>query len=239
MLCAAVALAAARSTSSVSERQASGREPSPTHMIFDPDLLTPAALNAKAPETFDVKFVTTKGEFTVHITRDWAPRGADRFYNLVKHHYFDGCAFFRVLTGFVAQFGVSGYPQVNAVWENATFKDDPVKRSNKRGTLTFATAGANTRTTQIFINYADRNGASLDGTGFSPFGEITSGMEVADQLYAGYGDMPSQGGHGPDPDKIAKQGTSYLTQNFPKIDSIKTARIVAVPAAAAPKTPGN
>src|SRR5713101_7230309 len=118
--------------------------PATRRAAFDPDLLKPGSLNEKAPETFDAKFTTTKGEFTVHVTRAWAPLGADRFYNLVKHHFYDGASFFRVLDGFVAQIGLSAYPQVSAAWEKATINDDPVKQSNKNGFVTFATGGPNT-----------------------------------------------------------------------------------------------
>ena len=137
-------------------------------------LLNPASLHEQAPAEFTVKFVTTKGDFTVKVTRAWAPLGADRFYNLAKHHFFDNAAFFRVVPGFIVQFGLSADPKVARVWRAANFKDDKVTQSNKRGTITFATAGPNTRTTQLFINFG--NNAGLDGQGFSPFGEVTDGM---------------------------------------------------------------
>ncbi len=230
---AAAALAAAQSNPPPGRSQAPARDPSmpPNTMLFDPALLTPSALNARAPATFDVKFVTTKGEFVVHVIRAWAPLGADRFYNLVQHHYFDGNAFFRVLPGFIAQFGLSGYPEVNKAWANATFHDDPVAHSNTRGTITFATAGANTRTTQLFINFSDRN-AQLDRSGFSPFGEVISGMDVVEKLYSGYGEGAPQG-RGPDKGRITSEGRAYLERGFPNLDVIKTARIVpgAAPAA--------
>jgi peptidyl-prolyl cis-trans isomerase A (cyclophilin A) len=200
---------------------------------FDKALLTPAALNAKAPETFDVKFSTTQGDFVVHVTRAWAPIGADRFYNMVKHHFLDGDAFFRVLSGFMAQFGLNPYPEVNQAWSRAAIKDDPVRQSNKRGAITFATAGPNTRTTQLFINF--KNNAGLDLQGFAPFGEVTSGMDVVDKLYSGYGEGAPQGS-GPDQDKVTNQGRPYLEKNFPKLDTIKTATlIVPAPAGATPK----
>jgi peptidyl-prolyl cis-trans isomerase A (cyclophilin A) len=203
---------------------------------FDKALLTPTTLNAKAPETFDVKFTTSAGDFVVHVTRDWAPIGADRFYNLVKHHYFDGVAFFRVLREprpFMAQFGLSPYPEVNKAWENASIHDDPVKHSNKRGTITYAAQTApNTRSTQVFINFADNS--FLDASRFAPFGEVTSGMDVVDKLYGGYGEGAPQGA-GPDQDKASNQGRAYLEKNFPKLDIIKTATIVTAPAASTPK----
>ena len=131
------------------------KAPAAKASAFDPALLQPATLRAKAPAEYEVKFVTTAGEFTVKVTRAWAPNGADRFYNLVRHHFYDGAAFFRVLPGFMAQFGLSAYPEVSKVWETATIKDDPIVQSNHRGFLSFATAGPNTRTTQVFINYGN------------------------------------------------------------------------------------
>jgi peptidyl-prolyl cis-trans isomerase A (cyclophilin A) len=187
-------------------------------------LLNPASLKLQAPPVFDARFTTTKGDFVVEVTRAWSPRGADRFYNLVKYHYFDGAAFFRVIQGFVVQFGISPRPDVSRVWENASIADDPVTQSNTRGMLTFATAGANTRTTQVFINLND-NSNPLNGMGFSPFGKVTSGMEVVDKLYSEYGDGPPDG-HGPDQSRIQGEGKAYLEKSFPLLDSIKTAVIV-------------
>ncbi len=186
-------------------------------------LLNPASLKLQAPPVFDAKFTTTKGDFIVEVTRAWSPRGADRFYNLVKYHFFDGAAFFRVVQGFVVQFGISARPDVSRVWENAKITDDPVTQSNKRGTLTFATAGPNTRTTQVFISLGENS--SLDGMGFSPFGKITSGMEVVDKLYSDYGDGPPDG-RGPDQNRIQREGKAYLEKGFPLLDVIKTAVIV-------------
>jgi peptidyl-prolyl cis-trans isomerase A (cyclophilin A) len=197
---------------------------------FDPALLHPETLRAKAPETYDVKFVTTAGDFTVQVTRAWAPRGADRFYNLVRHHYYDGASFFRVLPGFMAQFGLSAYPQVSNAWEPTNIKDDPVVQSNHRGFLSFAMAGPNTRTTQVFINYG--NNENLDKMGFAPFAMVTDGMEVVDKFFSGYGEGAPDG-HGPRQDLVGNRGRSYLEQNFPKLDSIKTATL----APAAAKTP--
>ncbi|MGH9687058.1 MAG: peptidylprolyl isomerase [Candidatus Acidiferrales bacterium] len=192
------------------------------HMAIDPALLHPDTLHAKAPDVYDVKFDTTRGDFAVQVTRAWAPIGADRFYNLVKHGYFTGAAFFRVVPGFIVQFGLSADPAVNRVWRSANIKDDPVTQSNKRGTLTFATAGPNTRTTQLFINFADN--AGLDRQGFAPFALVTSGMDVVDKIYSGYGERPDQGA-------ITTQGAAYLEKNFPKLDTIKSAAIVPAPAA--------
>ncbi len=187
-----------------------------THMT-DPALMHPATLNAKAPATFDAKFTTTKGDFVVHVTRAWAPLGADRFYNLVKHGFFTDAAFFRVVPGFMIQFGLSADPAVSKEWQSARIKDDPVTQTNKPGYVTFATAGPNTRTTQLFINYG--NNAFLDSQGFAPFGEVSSGMDVVKNLYSGYGEKPDQG-------SITALGKSYLDKNFPNIDSIKSATIV-------------
>jgi len=200
--------------------------------LFDPALLHPETLRAKAPDTYDVKFVTTAGDFTVKVTRAWAPNGADRFYNLVRHHFYDGAAFFRVLQGFMAQFGLSPYPEVSHAWEQANIKDDPVVQSNARGYITYAMAGPNTRTTQVFINYG--NNQRLDRDGFAAFGMVTEGMDVVDKLYGGYGEG-APGGRGPDQGLIGTRGRAYLLQNFPHLDTIKSATIVTAP----PATPAK
>jgi peptidyl-prolyl cis-trans isomerase A (cyclophilin A) len=194
---------------------------------YDPALLHPEALRAKAPAEYDVHFVTTAGEFNVKVTRAWAPLGADRFYNLVRHHFFDGAHFFRVLPGFMAQFGLSAYPPVSAAWQNANLKDDPAVQSNHRGFISFAMAGPNTRTTQVFINTG--NNERLDQSGFSAFGMVTDGMEVVDKLYNGYGEGAPDG-HGPSQDLIGTRGRAYLEKGFPKLDSIKTATLVSAAA---------
>ena len=187
---------------------------------FDRLLLRPAMLGDIAPDTYQVKFSTTRGDFTVSVTRSWAPIGADRFYNLVKHHFYDNASVFRVVPGFVAQFGISAYPPVSAAWQHADIKDDRVTQSNKRGSLTFATAGPNTRTTQIFINLKDN--AGLDGQGFSPFGVVDGkGMNVVEMFYDQYGDAA-----GPDQDQITRQGKPYVDKGWPKLDSIKSATLV-------------
>ena len=188
---------------------------------YTKELLAPGKLKEKAPETYKVKFDTTRGAFTVNVTRAWAPLGADRFYNLVKHHFYDNTAFFRVVPGFVVQFGINGNPGVSAAWKHTDIKDDPVSQSNKRGTVTFATAGPNTRTTQVFFNLKD-NGR-LDGMGFSPFGVVEgSGMNVVEMMYEGYGDNA-----GPDQDQLEKQGDPYLKKGWPKLDYIKSATLVS------------
>jgi peptidyl-prolyl cis-trans isomerase A (cyclophilin A) len=186
-------------------------------------LLVPSAMKEQAPATFRAKFTTTKGDFVVEVTRAWAPLGADRFYNLVKNHFFDGAAFFRVLPGFVAQFGLSPRPEVSRVWASATIKDDPVTQSNRTGYLTFATAGRNTRTTQLFINLADNQ--NLDGMGFAPFGKVVEGMDVVQQFYSEYGEG-APGGNGPDQSRITNEGKPYLDRSFPLLDNIKVAMIV-------------
>jgi peptidyl-prolyl cis-trans isomerase A (cyclophilin A) len=196
---------------------------------YDRTLLNPALLKGKAPDTYQVKFVTTRGEFTLTVTRAWAPLGADRFYNLVKHHFYNNGSFFRVVPDFVVQFGLSAYPPVNAAWKNTNIKDDPVTQSNKKGYITFATAGPNTRTTQVFINLKDNT--RLDSMGFAPFGVVEGdGMSVVEMMYGQYGDNA-----GPDQDQIEKQGKPYLDKGWPKLDSIKSATLVAPAGVAAAK----
>jgi peptidyl-prolyl cis-trans isomerase A (cyclophilin A) len=191
-----------------------------TNPLMDP---RSAEMTAESPATYSVKFETSKGDFVVEVHRDWSPKGADRFYNLVRHGYYDGCRFFRVLTGFVAQFGINGDPAINAVWRNQPIRDDSVKVSNKRATLSFAMGGPNTRTTQVFINFGDNK--NLDGMGFSPFGTVTTGMEVVDGLHAGYGEGAPRG-NGPRQDLIQTEGNKYLERDFAKLDYIKKATIV-------------
>ena len=183
----------------------------------------PSTTDAAAPESYRVRFETTKGDFTVEVTRAWAPKGADRFYRLVTEGYFKDIRFFRVLPGFMAQFGLSGDPALNAKMDTLRIPDDPVAQSNKRGMLTFATAGPNTRSNQFFINYGDN--ASLDVQGFSPFGRVVDGMKVVDTMYGGYGEGAPNGA-GPSQDSIAKKGNEYLQRAFPKLDYIKSATIV-------------
>jgi peptidyl-prolyl cis-trans isomerase A (cyclophilin A) len=201
---------------------------------YDHTLLRPTLLREKAPDTYQVKFTTTKGDFVVTVTRSWAPIGADRFYNLVKHHFFDNASFFRAIKDFMVQFGISAYPPVSSAWSKATIKDDPVAKSNLKGFITFATAGADTRTTQVFINLVDN--ARLDASGFSPFGQVTDGMNVVESLYTGYGEG-APGGAGPSQDDIEKQGKAYLDKGFPQLDSIKTAAFVGIPAPASKPKP--
>jgi peptidyl-prolyl cis-trans isomerase A (cyclophilin A) len=185
-------------------------------------LADPAALTERAPATYKAKFETSKGVFVVEVTRDWAPAGADRFYNLVKNGYFDDVRFFRVIAGFMVQFGINGDPALNAKWRVARIPDDRVATSNARGTITFATSGPNARTTQVFINFGD-NGR-LDGMGFAPFGRVVSGMDVVDRLYSGYGEGAPHGA-GPDQNRIQSEGNAYLANSFPKLDYVKKATI--------------
>ena len=187
------------------------------------NLANPATLNEQAPAAYKVKFDTSKGAFVVDVRRDWAPNGADRFYNLVKNGYYDNVRFFRVIFGFMAQFGIHGDPNVSAVWREARIKDDPVKQSNKRGFITYATAGPDTRTTQVFINFGDN--AALDRQGFAPFGQISaSGMSVVDALNAEYGEG-APNGRGPNQARMQREGNAYLQKEFPKLDFVKKATI--------------
>lgn len=186
-------------------------------------LKNPAAFTEKAPATYKVKMDTSKGVFTITVHRDWAPIGADRFYNLVKAGFYDEVRFFRVLPDFMAQFGIHGRPSVMEAWRPARLKDDPVKQSNLRGYVTFATGGPNTRTTQLFINFKDN--APLDRQGFAPIGEVTDGMAIVDSLYSGYGEGAPRG-RGPDQGAMNMEGNAYLAAKFPKLDYIKSATIV-------------
>jgi peptidyl-prolyl cis-trans isomerase A (cyclophilin A) len=192
-------------------------------------LMNPASLNEKAPDVFRAQFDTSKGTFVIEVTRAWAPNGADRFYNLVKNGFFDNCRFFRVLTGFMAQFGINGDPKISAVWQVARIQDDPVKQSNLRGYVSFATAGPNTRTTQVFISFG--NNARLDASGFAPFGKVVEGMKIADSLFADYGEG-APNGTGPDQNRLQMEGNPYLLKEFPKLDFVKSAVIAdsALPA---------
>lgn len=182
-------------------------------------LLNPSspAINLTAPERFRVLLDTTKGEVTIEVHREWAPLGADRFYSLVRNGFYDGTRFFRVMSGFVAQFGISGDPDVSAVWRDAAIPDDADRESNHRGRITFATGGPNSRTTQLFINLGDN--LNLDLRGFPPFGEVVDGMAAVQSLYSGYGETPNQG-------RIQSQGNRYLERDFDRLDYIRTARIV-------------
>ena len=172
------------------------------------------AANA-APAAYQVKFETSAGDFVIDVTRDWAPNGADRFYDLVTAKFFDDCRFFRVMKGFMVQWGINGTPSVNEHW--ASIKDDDVRKSNSKGRISFAAAGKNSRTTQVFINYGDNS--RLDRSGFSPFGEVSTGMDVVEKIFAQYGEEPDQL-------KIRTQGNAFLQGRYPRLDYIKKATIV-------------
>jgi len=198
--------------------------PATTHSMNttsnDPQLLHPANLKAKAPETFEATFVTTKGDIVIQVTRAWSPLGADRFYNLVEHGFYNGNPFFRNLPGFIVQFGLTGNPAVNRAWDNANIQDEPVQEHNLPGYVTYAKSSIpNSRTTQLFINLGD-NSTSLDRQGFAPFGKVISGMDVVQKLYSGYGEQPDQ-------DAIRTQGSAYFSKKYPNLDLIKTATITS------------
>ncbi len=179
-------------------------------------LRDPSQLTATAPATYKAKFDTSAGAFVIEVHRAWAPKGADRFYNLVKNGFFDDCRFFRVVPNFMVQFGINGNPAIQEHWANANIPDDPAKETNKRGTVTFANRGPNTRTTQVFVNFKDN--AFLDKQGFAPFGEVVSGMDVVEKITSQYGERPNQG-------QIQSNGNEYLNKSFPKLDYVKSATI--------------
>jgi peptidyl-prolyl cis-trans isomerase A (cyclophilin A) len=189
--------------------------------LMDP---TGDAVNQAAPDLFQAKFETSKGDIIIEVQRDWSPRGAQRFYNLVNNGFYDGCRFFRVISGFMAQIGINGDPAVMAKWRTANIMDDKVTQSNTRGFVSFAKTGApNSRSTQIFINYKDNS--MLDPQGFSPFGRVIEGMEIVDNLYAGYGEGGPRG-QGPSQQRIQSEGNAYLEEEFPNLDYVKKATIL-------------
>jgi peptidyl-prolyl cis-trans isomerase A (cyclophilin A) len=211
--CSLVAAAALGVFSLVAQEKAADKPPAAT-----PDFTEPSKLTAKAPETFKAQFDTTKGKFTIEVTRSLAPNGADRFYNLVKSGYFKDIAFFRVIPGFMCQFGIHGDPKVSAAWRGASIQDEPVKSGNKRGAITFAKSSApNSRTTQLFINFADNS--RLDAMGFSSFGKVVEGMDIVDKINSETGERPAQ-------DRIQMEGNAYLKKEFPNLDYIKSATIL-------------
>ena len=191
--------------------------------VGSPGFTDPAKLTEKAPETFKAQFDTTKGKFTIEVTRSLSPNGADRFYNLVRSGYFKDIAFFRVIPGFMCQFGIHGEPGVSAKWREASIPDDAVKGSNTRGAITFGTGGPNTRTTQLFINFGDNS--RLDSRGFSPFGKVTEGMDVVDKINGEYGEGPPDG-RGPSQRRVQAEGNAFLKKDFPNLDYIKSASIL-------------
>lgn len=189
-----------------------------------PSLLRPdaARLAVVAPDSFDVAVRTSRGDFLLKVHRGWSPLGADRLYYLFRAHFYDGARFFRTVDHFVTQFGLSGDPTVTAAWRERRIKDEPVLRSNVRGTLSFAKGGTDTRTTQLFISYKDNS--RLDTLGFSVVAQVVDGMRVVDSLYKGYGDGAPRG-KGPSQDRIVKEGNAYLIREFPRLDHIVTARV--------------
>lgn len=186
--------------------------------IHHPD----ASFATQAPDSFRARFATTQGDFVIAVHRAWAPLGADRFYNLVRSGFYDGVRFFRVMPGFMAQFGIHGDTAVTAAWRERRIPDDLVRRTNVRGMVSFATAGPGTRTTQVFINYG--NNDRLDAMGFAPFGQVVEGMDVVDKLYGGYGEG-SPAGRGPDQFRLNVEGEKYLARQFPKLDKINKATV--------------
>jgi peptidyl-prolyl cis-trans isomerase A (cyclophilin A) len=192
------------------------KPPAETAKAPEPAAKAPATESKTAPDTFKVKFTTSKGPFVVEVHKAWAPKGAQRFYELIKDGYYNNNRFFRVVPKFIVQFGMAGDPAMTRKWDK-NFPDDPVLQTNRAGSLTFATAGPNTRTTQLFINLGSNQ--ALDGQGFAPFGTVVEGMNVVESLYKGYGEAPDQ-------DQIRRSGNAYLNQNFPKLDYIEKAEIV-------------
>ena len=176
----------------------------------------------QAPDRYTVELDTTKGAIVIEVQREWSPHGADRFYELVRNGYYTDVAFFRVIGGFMAQVGISGDPATNVEWRAKRIPDDPVKASNTRGMVTFATSGPDSRTTQFFINFGDNS--RLDGMGFSPFGKVKD-MAPVDALYDGYGEGAPRG-RGPSQGLIQSRGNAYLREEFPKLDYIKSARVI-------------
>ncbi len=218
-ICAVSALLATGLTGVAQDKpETKAPETKPAAAASKADLTDPSKLTEKAPDTFKAKFETTKGAFTVEVTRSLAPHGADRFYNLVKAGYFKDIAFFRVLPGFMAQFGMSADPKLTAIWNHASIPDDAVKGSNTRGTITFAQLPTpNSRGAQFFINFGDNS--RLDRDRFAPFGKVTEGMDVVDKINSEYGESPDQ-------NEIEHNGIDYLKKNFPNLDYIKSATIL-------------
>jgi peptidyl-prolyl cis-trans isomerase A (cyclophilin A) len=188
--------------------------------------------NRAVPDSFVVRFVTSRGPVDVMARKSWAPNGVDRLYTLVANRYYDDARFFRVVKGFVAQFGLAAKPALTAAWRVRAIADEPVKHSNTRGTVSYARGGPGTRTTQLFFNLVDN--ARLDTTntfGFPPIGEVIAGMSAVDSLYSGYGNAAPRSGataaaSGPQQDSITRQGNDYLERGWPKLDYVKTARVI-------------
>jgi homoserine O-acetyltransferase/O-succinyltransferase len=186
---------------------------------------TDGTWKTKAPGRFQARFETSKGDFVLEVRRGWAPLGADRFYNLVRHGFYDNQRFTRVVAGYIAQFGIHGDPKITAVWKNQTIPDDPVLQSNKRGFIGYAMTGPNTRSTQVYINLADNS--RLDGQGFAPFGLVKEGMDTGDKIYSGYGENAGGGMRAGRQGPVETGGNDYLDREYPLLDSIVHARIIA------------
>jgi peptidyl-prolyl cis-trans isomerase A (cyclophilin A) len=187
------------------------------------NLADPASLNEQAPPAYKAKFDTSKGSFVIEVQRDWAPNGADRFYNLVKNGFYNDVRFFRAIPNFMVQFGIHGDPAVSAAWRNARLPVDKVVQGNRRGYITYAMGGSpDTRTTQVFINFRDNT--NLDAMGFAAFGQVTTGMDVVDKIHTGYGEGAPRG-NGPDQGRLQAEGNAYLIKSFPRLDYIKSATI--------------
>jgi peptidyl-prolyl cis-trans isomerase A (cyclophilin A) len=217
VICAAAAVSACQQSADKAPANGAGASGIPDfHNPADP------AFALQAPDSFRARLATTKGDVVIAVHRAWAPRGADRFYNLVRSGYYDGVRFFRVMPGFMAQFGIHGDTAVTSAWRERRIADDPVRRTNIRGMVTFATAGPGTRTTQIFINYG--NNDRLDAMGFAPFGQVVEGMDVVDKLYGAYGEG-APAGRGPDQFRLNVEGEKYLARQFPKLDKINKATV--------------
>jgi cyclophilin family peptidyl-prolyl cis-trans isomerase len=216
VICAAAAASACQ--------KSGDKAPPPGGAAGGPDFHNPddPAFATQAPDSFRARFATTKGDFVIAVHRAWAPLGADRFYNLVRSGFYDGVRFFRVMPGFMAQFGIHGDTAVTTAWRERRIPDDPVRRTNVRGMVTFATGGPGTRTTQIFINYG--NNDRLDGMGFAPFGQVVEGMDVVDKLFGEYGEGAPRG-RGPDQFRLNVEGEKYLARQFPKLDKITKATV--------------
>jgi peptidyl-prolyl cis-trans isomerase A (cyclophilin A) len=204
----------------------------------NPRLMHPELAKVKAPDLYRVKFNTAKGDFVIEVHRDWAPNGADRFYNLVRSGYFVGDGFYRMVPSVFVQFGVHPDPAVTRAWSQAKIQDDPVKQHNIPGTVTFAMGGPNTRTTQIFINFQD-NSSQLDSLGFAPIGTVSEGFDVVKNLYGGYGEMQEMGGAGPSQAEYSKLGKAYLDKSFPLIDKIVSATVIFPEAPPKPAVPAK
>jgi len=198
-------------------------EPTADHraILLDPEH---AAWQTEAPDTFDVVLETSRGDFSIRVVRAWAPTGADRFYNLVRHGYYDDARFHRTVPGFITQWGVAGDPEVNAVWYDRGMADDPVVSTNVRGSVAFAFTDPGTRSTQIYVNMVDNT--RLDAQGFAPFGAVVAGMEsVVDRLYSGYGEESGGGVRAGNQGALVAEGNAYLDREYPQLDRLFRARI--------------